>query len=167
MRAQEVLDAVACLGLGRDRVVMLDEPDTLAPREGDRFDRVVARLVDLVRAEAGCTAVLAPWRHDPHCDHEAASLVAATVAERAGLRHVAYPVWGWTLAEDADVAAVPGPGWRLDVGSFLAEKRAAVQAHRSQYGDLITDDPGGFRLPEGLLAVFDVAYETFLSVGRV
>ena len=35
-------------------------------------------------------------------------------------------------------------------------KRRAIQAHQSQYGELITDDPTGFRLPPALLSVFDV-----------
>jgi hypothetical protein len=45
----------------------------------------------------------------------------------------------------------------------VVAKRAAIQAHQSQYSDLITDDPEGFRLPAGLLSVFEVPFETFVS----
>jgi LmbE family N-acetylglucosaminyl deacetylase len=160
VRAEEVRTAVGCLGLAPERVVLLGEPDTAAPVDGPAFDAVVVALTALI--EPGCTAILAPWRHDPHCDHEAASIVASAVAARVLIRHVAYPVWGWTLPAEAPVPGVPGAGFRFDVGGSLAAKRRAIAAHRSQYGELITDDPGGFRLPDGLLSVFEVPFETFL-----
>ena len=163
VRAQEARQAVAALGLAGDRVVFLEQPDTAAPHDGPAFDAVVARLLALVQGEAACTAILAPWRHDPHCDHEAASLVAAVVAEKAGIRHVAYPVWGWTLSDDTAIPGDPGPGWRLDIEAFLPAKQDAIRAHRSQFGGLIADDPTGFRLPAALLACFDSPWETFLQ----
>jgi LmbE family N-acetylglucosaminyl deacetylase len=162
VRAQETRTAVGHLGLAAERVVFLDQPDTAAPTSGPTFDAVVATLVALVRAEPACTAILAPWRHDPHCDHEAASLLASRVATAASVRSVAYPVWGWTLPSDTSIPTTPGHGFRLDIAPFLAAKRAAIQAHRSQYGDLITDDPSGFRLPTDLLSVFQTQFETFL-----
>jgi LmbE family N-acetylglucosaminyl deacetylase len=155
--------AVEHLGLSSDRIVFLNEPDTAAPHDGPGFDAVVARLVALVRREPACTAILAPWRRDPHCDHEAASLAAGAAARIVGIRQVAYPIWGWTLPAASPVPGSPAPGWRLDIGAFLPAKRAAIQAHQSQYGGLITDDPGGFRLPSDLLSMFDSAYETFLQ----
>ena len=54
-------------------------------------------------------------------------------------------------------------GRRLAIGPQLAAKRRAIAAHRSQYGDLIQDDPAGFRLPAGLLARFERPFETFLT----
>jgi LmbE family N-acetylglucosaminyl deacetylase len=162
VRAQEARQAVTELGLPAERLVFLDERDTAAPHAGPAFDGVVAKLVALVEREGGCTAILAPWRHDPHGDHEAASLIAAAVASCAGIRHVAYPVWGWTLPEDAAVPGAPGSGWRLDIAAFLAAKRNAIRAHQSQYGGLIDDDPAGFLLPDALLAFFDSPWETFL-----
>lgn len=164
VREAEVRDAVACLGLSADRVVFLHQPDTAAPHDGPGFDTVVTRLVALIRREANCTAILAPWRHDPHCDHEAASKAAAAAATLTGIRNLAFPVWGWTLPGTAPIPESPAAGWRLDIRASLPAKRAAIQAHRSQYGGLITDDPGGFRLPAALLSVFDNPYETYLPV---
>ena len=160
VRMREAQQALACLGLSPDRAVFLEQRDTAAPHSGPAFDAVVGKLLALV---GGASARLAPWRHDPHCDHEAASLVAASVASVAGIRHVAYPVWGWTLPPDEPVAASQPQGWRFDVTPYLPMKRRAIQAHQSQYSGLITDDPTGFRLPPALLSVFDVPCETFIK----
>src|SRR5664279_1304084 len=67
------------------------EPGANAPRAGEAFNRVVEHLIWLVD-RFGCSSILAPWRFDPHCDHEAASLIASEVAGRLGVRHIAYPV---------------------------------------------------------------------------
>jgi LmbE family N-acetylglucosaminyl deacetylase len=163
VRASEVRNAVGHLGLPAERVVFLGEPDTAASREGAAFDAVVARLVALVHQELTCTSILAPWQYDPHGDHEAAALIAAEVAAVTGVRHMAYPVWGWTLPPDAVVPGAPNPGWRLDIQAYLPAKRAAIQAHQSQYGGLITDDPAGFCLPTELLSAFETPYETFIQ----
>jgi LmbE family N-acetylglucosaminyl deacetylase len=163
VRAQEARQAVAELGLSEDRLAFLDQPDTAAPHDGPAFDGVVTKLLALIDREPNCTATLSPWRHDPHCDHEAASLIAAAAAETARIRHVAYPIWGWALPDDTAIPETPGPGWRLNIEAFLAAKQNAIQAHRSQYGGLITDDPTGFRLPSALLSFFDSPYETFLQ----
>jgi LmbE family N-acetylglucosaminyl deacetylase len=161
-RAQEVRAAVECLGLSPDRLVLLDEPDAAAPHAGPKFDAVVERLNDLIGQEADCTSILAPWRYDPHCDHEAAALAAASTAAIMAVRHVAYPVWGWTLPPDTPVPTPVTAGWRLDVAAFLPAKRRAIQSHQTQYGELITDDPAGFKLPQALLSVFDSPSETFV-----
>jgi LmbE family N-acetylglucosaminyl deacetylase len=163
VRADEARAAVAHLGLPPARVAFLEEPDSAAPHDGPRFAAVVAKLLRLVRREAACTAILAPWRHDPHCDHEAAALTAAAAGEAAGIGVLAYPIWGWTLAPDTMIPGPVGAGWRLDISAFLPAKRNAIRAHLSQSGRLITDDPTGFRLPSELLSVFDRPHETFVQ----
>ena len=163
LRQEEARDATAILGLPSHRLSFLSLPDTAAPTSGEEFDQAVRSITALCE---GCGLVLAPWRHDPHCDHEAAHLMAVAAAEMAGVRHLAYPVWGWTLSDDV---SLPGPaptGWRLRVDQHLPAKRRAIAAHTSQHSDLIADDPEGFRLPAGLLAVFDQPYETFLRVDQ-
>jgi LmbE family N-acetylglucosaminyl deacetylase len=163
VRAQEVQTAIGHLGVPGQSLILLSEPDTHAPHDGPRFDAVVARLTALISQQNDCTAILAPWRHDPHCDHLAASLVATAVAAASRIKHVAYPVWGWTLPPASPIPHAPTEGWRLDIGAFLPAKRAAIQAHRSQYGDMITDDPTGFRLPPALLSAFETPFETFIQ----
>jgi LmbE family N-acetylglucosaminyl deacetylase len=161
-RETETRRAMAALGLGRDRIAFLGLPDTAAPHAGVVFDRAVDAIVRQAR-EIGCTAIAAPWQHDPHCDHLAAHRMAEAAAAKLHIRHIAYPVWGWTLpAEDCIDTTVAGK--RLDIAQHLPAKRRAIAAHASQHGGLITDDPSGFRLPHYLLAVFDEPYEVFLDI---
>jgi LmbE family N-acetylglucosaminyl deacetylase len=161
LREAEARDAASVLGLSQERLVFLRQPDTQAPRAGEAFDRVVENLVSLADRR-GCSSILAPWRCDPHCDHEAASAIAAEAAKRLRIRHIAFPVWGWTLASDHLIDAETPVGWRLDIAEHLARKTMAIAAYRSQYGALITDDPSGFRLPPDLLRAFAGRFETFL-----
>jgi LmbE family N-acetylglucosaminyl deacetylase len=113
-RAQEVRDAVGILGLREERLVFLDQPDAAAPVDGPRFERVVATLLALIDKEPSCSAIVAPWRYDPHCDHEAAALLGAAAASGARVKYVAYPVWGWTLTADAVIPETIVSGFRLD-----------------------------------------------------
>ena len=162
VRAQEVQEAVLRLGSQSGQVTLLNLPDGAAPSHGPGFDAAVANLSAMIRASGRCTSILAPWLFDPHCDHEAAAILAAAVAKTTSVRHVSYPVWGWTLPEDMPIPHAPGGGFRLDIAQVMPLKQAAIEAHCSQYGDLITDDPHGFRLPANLLAVFKAPFETFL-----
>ena len=165
LREQEALDAVTILGLGPDRLGFLGLVDTQSPMDGPAFDAAVTAVAALaIRTGAG--SVLAPWAHDPHSDHESAHRIATAAAHEAGLVHLSYPVWGWTLPPDAELASAAPQGFRLDITAQLPLKRRAIAAHRSQYAGLITDDPGGFVLPPGLLAVFDRPYETFVTPPR-
>jgi len=163
VREAEAREAVSLLGLPAGRIGFAGLRDTAAPTAGPAFDDAVAAVCALCRAHQ-IAAILAAWQHDPHCDHEAAHLVAAAAAQRLALRHWAYPVWGWTLPGDH---LLPGPlpsGVRLDIQDAMPSKTRAILAHRSQYGGLITDDPSGFSLPRRLLAVFEQPFETYLQV---
>jgi LmbE family N-acetylglucosaminyl deacetylase len=160
-REAEARQAVAALGLAQDRILFLGLPDRAAPHEGPDFDRAVAEIA--ARAtEFGCTTIAAPWRHDPHGDHLAAHRIATAVAAVAHMRHIAYPVWGWTLPPDENLEGGID-GFRLDIARHLPAKRRAIAAHRSQHEGLITDDPTGFHLPAHFLAIFDRPYEVYLS----
>ena len=161
LREQEAIEATSALGLPSGRLLFLREPDANAPRAGEAFDRVVARLIELVD-RFGCSSILAPWQFDPHCDHEAASMIAAEVTTKSRVRHVAYPIWGWTLPPDHLVDVGTTSGWRLDIAAHLPRKLKAIAAYRSQYGELINDDPSGFRLLPEFLQAFTHGFETFL-----
>jgi len=161
VRESEAAAAVLELGLPPDRLSFLREPDAAAPCDGSATHAIAQRLARDAQ-EASCSAILAPWRHDPHGDHQAASHIANMAAHIAAIRLVEYPVWGWTLAGDTELAANVVRGWRLDITAHLPAKRHAIAAHVSQYGGLITDDPRGFELPEALLRACDQPWETFL-----
>ena len=162
VREIEARCALAALGLPRDRVAFLGLRDTAAPHAGVAFDLAVAAIIGWATA-MDCSTIAAPWRHDPHCDHLAAHRMAEAAADALHLRHVAYPVWGWTLPAADDLDEVVS-GARLDIRTHLPAKRRAIGAYASQLGGLITDDPTGFTLPHHLLAVFDEHYEVFLDV---
>jgi LmbE family N-acetylglucosaminyl deacetylase len=157
VRAAEATEAVRHLGLSEDSLVFLAQQDTRAPHAGPAFDAVVDQLKRLM-ALRQCTTIFAPWIGDPHCDHHAAALMAAAT----GARQVAFPVWGWTLAADAQVPWPVLTGYRLDITPHRVAKQRAIQAHRSQYGGLIQDDPQGFSLPADLLSSFAGSTESFL-----
>ncbi len=162
VREREAQAAVAILGLPADRLSFLRLRDTATPYGGPEFDDAVAELVALAM-QHGCGTVLAPWQHDPHCDHLAAHLMARAVAARTDAVHLSYPVWGWTLPPDHPLPDDVQPGWRLDISRWQDAKRRAIAAHRSQYSELIMDDPTGFRLPAALLEVFEQPFEVFLE----
>ena len=130
-REREAADAAAILGLPAGRLFFLRQPDAEAPTGGAGFRHVV----DAVASLAGrfhCTALLAAWRLDPHCDHAAAALIATDAARRAGIPHLAYPVWGWTLPAGQTIDAGAPVGWRLDIEPYRQRKQLAIAAHATQ-----------------------------------
>lgn len=121
----------------------------------------------LLRVLKGPQTILVPWRRDPQPDHRASwSLIAAALARDPAyeVRRIEYLIWLWELAAAGDA---PRPDeattWRLDIGSVLPRKRAAIAAHRSQTTDLIDDDPTGFRLTPDILAHFAHPWEVYLE----
>ena len=163
LRESETLQATAALGLAGSEVAFLRLPDTAAPHDGPDFEAACAVIAAMAR-ERGCDTLLAPWLLDPHCDHEAVQRMARDVARRLGIRLLSYPVWGWLIADDAELAVgEPIEGFRLDVTRHLERKRRAIRLHASQYAGLITDDAEGFVLPQALLSVFERPCETFLE----
>lgn len=166
LREAEARAAAAALGVAAERVAFLRLPDRHAPMEGPAFDDAVAAIVQRL-AGWDCGALLAPWRQDPHGDHLAVHRMAAAAARRARARHLAYPVWGWTLPADTALDGPAPSGYRLDVGAALHAKRRAIAAHRSQYAGLIDDDPEGFQLEPGFIErftdCFTGRYETYLT----
>jgi LmbE family N-acetylglucosaminyl deacetylase len=162
VREAEARAAVAILGVEAERVGFLKLRDTAAPVAGVAFEAAVTSIVQTAHLW-GCGVLAAPWRHDPHCDHEAGHLMAVAAAARGGLGHLAYPVWGWTLDAAMELAGPDVAGWRLDVTGELLVKERAIGAHRSQYAGLVDDDPGGFQMEAGFMDLFAGPFETFLS----
>lgn len=162
LREAEALAAAGVLGVQPNRVGFLRLRDTAAPMEGEAFEWAVA-MVAAACGEWGCATICAPWRCDPHCDHLAAHLIAAAAAMRVGVRHLAYPVWGWTLAPEVELGALAVSGTRLELGASAAVKRRALLAHASQLGQVIDDDPDGFRLDAATLERMMRPFEVFLD----
>lgn len=77
--------------------------------------------------------LLAPWRHDPHPDHEAAGRAAALAAGECGVSLVEYPVWMpyWMTPE---AVASAGAQWAVVDTDPLAQAQrdGALAAYVSQ-----------------------------------
>lgn len=133
-------EAAAALGLlcGNEAVAIdhLCWPDAHPFAAGSaEFEDTVARLVSIC-SERGVTALAVTADHEPHCDHAAASRVAAAVANVLGIDIFDYLVWG--EGDPPDCRTV------LITPAVPASVRAqALAAHASQ----LTDIAGpGFRL---------------------
>ena len=164
LRRAEMEEAGRILGVAPNRVAHLGLPDTAAPRCGLAFDTAAATVSEIV-SRAKAANLFVTWRHDPHCDHEAAALLADEVRRRhPSIRLWAYPVWGWHLTAGNEVNASAPNGCRVDVSDVIAIKRAAIAAHASQMTNLITDDPDGFRFDKATLAPFVGAFEYFIEI---
>jgi LmbE family N-acetylglucosaminyl deacetylase len=88
-RRVEQAHAAEALGVSRDAVISPGLPDSAVPEsEPGLTDRI-----------EGCinsdTLLVAPWRRDPHSDHEACGRAAATAASRTGATLICYFFWSW------------------------------------------------------------------------
>ena len=101
-------------------------------------DGAVAAQADLLAAALAAVldpgdVLLAPWRHDPHPDHEAAGRAAAVAARERGATLVEYPVWMpyWMTPE---AVAATGNLWSVVVTGSEAEaaRGRALAAYPSQ-----------------------------------
>lgn len=169
IRAQEAAAALAILGVDEADTIALGLADRYVPGPGEAgFEEAVARtLAELERRRI--TAVIAPWRRDPHHDHRASWAIAAAAIARHPAprpRLLEYPIWAW---ESADLGDQPGAGealiWRLGVADEQPRKQAAIAAHRSQLGLVIDDDPTGFVLTPAMLEHFAAEHEYFFELG--
>jgi LmbE family N-acetylglucosaminyl deacetylase len=162
LREREARQAVDILGLPPGRVHFLGFRDTVAPKSGPEYLCAVNAIIRLMCAY-DCRILCAPWLHEPHGDHEAAQIIARSAASITNALLLSYLVWGWTLPPDAALSGTQVDGWRLDISDQLPMKQRAIAAHASQYTDLISDDPNGFRLPSDLLtAITNCPYEVLL-----
>ena len=131
------------------------------PSDGPFAEKAIERIVASAQ-EVGAAALFVSWRHDPHCDHQASYRLARAAQRRlTAVKLFEYTVWGAALPVATPVE--PGGGFRLEIGRRLAQKRRAIDAHRSQTTDLISDDPNGFRLTGTDLARFALPYEFFFE----
>ncbi|MBB2206599.1 PIG-L deacetylase family protein [Gluconacetobacter takamatsuzukensis] len=162
LRQAELVAATAILTRGTGDTIMLGFPDQGAPEAPADRAAVRNRLLHLIDAR-NVSALWTTWEKDPHPDHRCAAVIAREVVRaRPALRLWRFPVWG-RFTEDA-----PGPGdvlYRFDGAPFAPEKRAALDAHRSQMTALIPDDPDGFVMDARARRHFLDMPELFLGDG--
>ena len=167
LRRREFADALAALGVERNANRSLGFPDGALPDCGQPgFTDAVAAVELCLRSHPHDT-LLVPWRRDPHADHRAASAMARAANQRLArpMRVLEYLVWA---PERGSAPEQPRPDearrWRVDIGDTVATKLRAVDAHRSQCGGLIDDDPAGFTLPASMRSRCAEPFETYYEV---
>lgn len=146
LRLREWRAGLAQLGVPPARTRALGFPD--GALGGGPSARLQA-AVEGAFAAAPPGTVLLPWRRDPHPDHRAAW--GPVWAAAPGARRLEYTVWleGRGAAEDWPRAG-EARELRFAAAPWRAAKAAAIRAHASQLG-AVTDDPGGFVLPQALI----------------
>ncbi|WP_027133510.1 PIG-L deacetylase family protein [Geminicoccus roseus] len=164
VREAETLKAALNLGLESRAVTFLGLPDREVPAEGPRALAAAEQIASIAK-EIDAGTLLVTWKHDPHCDHQAAHALARHALRLLGPGVVlrSYPIWGRSLPPDQDVGAHAPSGVRLDISAQAAAKRAAITAHASQTGRLIHDDPGGFQLDPKMIERFATSPEIYLD----
>ncbi len=173
LREAELLDAADCLGVPAARVLALRLPDGELPGPGHADFEAAADSLRAIADTTCCATLLAPWRRDPHCDHRAASALArramaGMIAPASGTppRLLEYLVWVTERAAPGDLpVAGEAKVWRVDIRAVQGRKRAAIAAHRSQAGLVITDDPHGFTLSPGMRERAAAADEYYFEAG--
>ena len=165
LREAELREALTLLGVSTDDLLLLGLPDSAVPtlNQPGFAEAVVTLRTYLQRVQPA--TVLVPWRRDPHPDHRATSQLVAAALAGLPIRRVEYVVWAWERAAPEDLPQ-PGEvsGWRLNIAPVLAQKQAAIAAHRSQLAPgVIDDDPTGFLLSEQMLAHFAQPVEVYLE----
>lgn len=149
LRRAELRRAMARLGAGASRLVFLGWPDGQVARRG----KALALRRMLQALDPGVVIAASP--NDHHMDHKAGWALVRDALRGTGVPLFAYAVWSRTGG---------GPPAR---NPAMAAKRWAVAAHRSQTSDYIADDPQGFILPPGVLAVLVGGAEQFTSASNV
>ncbi len=186
LRAAELLDAAAALGVGPEDVRLLGFEDGHVP---ESYDDVVRQIGKLVR-EVAPNQLLIPSRQDAHRDHRTvhdAARAAVEAATEAGhlvdCQVLSYLIWFWKPEAWVDPdASVPRMCAQLltrpvafmrqigrtrtvvavDTDRFRTAKRAAVNAHRSQTSN-ITDEPGWRTIPADVCEDFISGQELYLT----
>ncbi len=167
LRERETCSALSELGLtAHDAVTFLRLPDRGVSSLDEAASRAALRRCQMEIAKFNPQTIFVSWRRDSHTDHRAAWLLVKAACDGLKIqpRLIEYPIWIWAL-NDGDDAPRAGEmrAWRLDITEVLERKQAAIRAHQSQVGDLIDDDPTGFRLSPEMLDNFKHTWELFLE----
>lgn len=82
-------------------------------------------------ADAGTPLVIAPWKHDHHCDHEACATAAEVGAGEHGASVWSGLFWAWNRTDPRLLSGHHLVHLRMSASMYSA-RRSALHAHRSQ-----------------------------------
>ncbi|HEY9414755.1 MAG TPA: bifunctional PIG-L family deacetylase/class I SAM-dependent methyltransferase [Pseudonocardia sp.] len=130
-RRAELATALREQGLGAVPVRWLGLPDSALNAD--------AMADELVGTLAGADSYLAPWSGDPHPDHAAAGLAAASAAPVTA-HGWSYPIWMWPWLDPTDPAIPWSMAFQHTLSSSVAaRKHSALSSFTSQ----LNPGPGG------------------------
>ncbi len=148
-REREAEEALYQLGIGDHQRIFLRLGNSAMPPSSSEEWRSALVELDCVLRTFRPDLVLLPWRRDPHCDHRNSWRLVTEAIRRSVLTPMTleYAIW---LEEYGVAADYPRPDEGrsivFDISNEVANKRAAIAAHKSQTTNLIDDDPNAFRL---------------------
>lgn len=159
LRRKELTRAIVCLGGSARDLTWLAMTDATLYRADLR---VVTERLEQAILGSGAQHVFVPAAEDHHEDHQATARFAVELrAHRPEWSFYSYPVWcRWDDPDFEKTVAVHSPV-RVPPGRYLASKRAAINAHGSQLGKVVLDDPSGFTLPPRFVEKFATEDEIF------
>jgi LmbE family N-acetylglucosaminyl deacetylase len=148
-REAEAAEALRRLGAGKSGRSFLRLPDAdMPPRGSAHYGRAKSAVVAILR-DLQPRLVVLPWRRDPHRDHRDAWSLGMDCLLAAGTSAdiLEYAIWLDELGSRADhPQGLEVERVSLDISEVQHAKKDALKAHRSQLGELITDDPAAFVL---------------------
>ena len=161
LRENEARAAAVRLGVPVSHIEFLRLPDGGVPSSGAEAERASVAIANAAKACAG--PIFVTWRHDQHCDHQAAYAIARAAQHQHDARLFEYSIWGRGVELEPDLMGPPR-GWRLASAKHRKRKRSAILSHRSQVSQLIDDDPEGFLLPRAMIEDILARDEVFLEM---
>lgn len=164
LRESEAKKACSKLGVPLEDVHFLRAPDSrLVHLDPQALAEIIENLASVFESME-IFALAMPWRRDPHPDHVVTHIIGDSVLKRVSKSalKIEYPIWLWKHGRKEDwpyeKETVP---YRLDITSVFKKKWSAVKSHRSQLGEVISDDANGFVLTDELLEPFNTPTEYF------
>lgn len=181
VRRDELLEAMARLGVPESAVVQLDHPDGHLDQHEAELTEAVRQLVDSLCPDDVCVTAA----DEPHPDHATASRAVRRALSLAAHqpRLLEYPVWLWstwplsrqhgpTTVVRALLLAASRRVERVSVAPVRDLKRAALEAYASQLGSASPVDavagthPSSVALPRKVVARAVDDPELFFRVAR-
>lgn len=148
-REREAGEALRLLGLADAPRSFLRLRDADMPAAGSPEEKQSLHSAAGIVAGFSPDLVILPWRRDPHRDHRDSWRLFMQVIRESPIQPdvLEYAIW-------LDEFGAPEDHPRenemetihIGIGAAITAKREAVLAHRTQVGEMITDDPTAFRL---------------------
>ena len=164
LREGEAVEALGILGVSPSCIRFLRWQDGAVPARNEPGFSESVRLLQKEMETLQPDVLLAPWRRDPHRDHQATAAIVwqALTAHQQPVRMLEYFVWLWERSQPEDLPTDKEVCiWEMNIQTVMDRKQKAVMAHVSQVSNLIDDDPDGFTLSPEVLSHFWKSVEFF------